>query len=431
MEIRETKNDDIDLVQLAKVLIKRKWMIVGGTLLLTVLAIIIALLLPKTYKSEGFFQLSTGVDLQVDAIMEIQKKVQIGLHNNLLSSQTMRNNMLVDDILQNSSLMMKNVTIPDYKKYLAKITNTQYFLKYLNSLNKEGQKDLEELTQEARVSDILSQALTPVYAYTKKDLKDLAQISKDANNYLVGIKLYGECESPQKAQTFINILGAFIKSSILYEKMNNYIIEEYTRSSTQAKKYDNFLITASFKLNQLIQKSDAMRAIGKKYPASPVELISLGPTGHRFLSPTVQLVGIESYMIDLKENLVQNKRNKQLSDLRLQFFAKLKPILAEETFGSSHLAKCLDYKKTFFENPGAMPEDVIRQVKNELDVDFENISNLDTEMQFISGPTLIPKPIKPRKAVIAAVSFVFAFFLCIFMAFFVDWWQKNKKIIAE
>ncbi|MCP4220345.1 MAG: hypothetical protein GY765_37285, partial [bacterium] len=61
----DAHHDEIDLVQLARIVIKRKWLIVGGTFAATLLALLIAVLLPKVYSSGGVLQLSGGIDIDL------------------------------------------------------------------------------------------------------------------------------------------------------------------------------------------------------------------------------------------------------------------------------------------------------------------------------------------------------------------------------
>ncbi len=67
MEEYQNNEDKIDLMNLFKVFLKRKWMILGLVSLLTSVAIIIALLIPNTYRSDGFFVIS---DDKIDSTLE-------------------------------------------------------------------------------------------------------------------------------------------------------------------------------------------------------------------------------------------------------------------------------------------------------------------------------------------------------------------------
>lgn len=426
-------NYEIDLIQLVKILVRKKWFIIIGTLLFTLAVVGITFLMPRVYISSGFFQLSRGVDVDMKELKEIQDKIRDDLQTEKRDSLTLQNNMLLNDALEDSSLLLKNVSLPDYKKYESRFTNPQQFIQFIHRLQKAGAENLDDLETSIRTADDIGQWLEPVHAYSKKELKDLAQTSKDLKNYVLGVLVNGEQHSPEKARAFVNTMGLFVKDNILYGKLSGYIGAQLNRAKTETGKFDVFIVKDEFKLNQLTEKRRIMTGVLKKYPGSKAmtgrELYSLENNGHRYLSPTAQLVGIESHIADLRENLALNGRNQQLAGVRIAFFTKAKEILTKETFGESLLEKIVQLKKTFFTDQKVSP-DVLREVKSSLEVDLGNFINLNEEIRFISGPTLPRRAIKPRKALITAVALVVGFFLFIFLAFFTQWWTDNKKQIT-
>lgn len=432
-------NDEIDLVQLIKVLIKRKWLIVIGTLLVTLAALIVSMMLPKVYKSDGFFQLSTGIDVNLAELIDIQEALKTESQIEPLD-MTLLKDIVMNDFITGSSLTVKSLLIPDYKKYFSQFTNPQRFLGFLDRQKQIQEKPadnnqiLDELRESIRAAEDIATWIEPVYAYTRKDSKELVQISRDAKNFVLGVRIHGEQQTPRKAQSFVSIIGTFIKDSILYGKLKDYIISEFNKSQTESKKYENFIIQNEFKLKQLTEKHSDIKEVLKRYPEvrtmNQRELVTLGNTGHRFLSPTIQLVGIESYMADVKEYLSTGQREKQLADLKLEFFAKTKEIMDKETFGDPLLSKSVQLMDSFPAKKD-LPDDIIREVKNNLAVDFGNLLKFKEGMQFIAGPAFLEKPIRPRKAVIIATALLVGFFLFIFLAFFIEWWNKNKKKIVD
>ena len=62
----ETCDDEIDLSSLFAVLWKRRKLIIFGTLGALLLSIVISLLLPRVYRSEGFFQLGNPTKMTAE-----------------------------------------------------------------------------------------------------------------------------------------------------------------------------------------------------------------------------------------------------------------------------------------------------------------------------------------------------------------------------
>ncbi len=432
MEHQERRRDEIDLVQLVKVLIKRKWVILGGTIIITLLALIISLLLPKVYRSEGFFQLGRGIDVDFEELKEIQEKIRKDFQENMMDNQTLQNNMLLDETLQDTKLVMMNVSIPDYKKYASRFTNPQKFLQFVKK--KKKIKEPGDLRINLGTAEDLSQWIEPVYAYSRKDLKELAQNARDISNFVIGVQLVGEQASPEQARAIVNVIGEFIKDSIIYGKLRDYTATQLNKSKTESKKHDNIIINDEFKLRQLTMKRSHMEQLMKNYPQTKTmqnrELFAIQHSGQRFLSPLAQVVGIESHIADIKEDLARNQREKQLADLKLLFFLESKKLLDNDRFGESLLTQCIQLTDTFFDKED-FPGDVSREVRNDLAVDFDNIAAFNEVMQFISGPTLPGSAISPKKVLITVIGLVLGFFLSIFFAFFLDWWILNKKRIVN
>jgi uncharacterized protein (DUF2267 family) len=395
--------------------------------------------LPKVYLGEGFIGLSSGIDIDLEEVREIQKKIRDDLQNELLDNNTLQKNLLLNEALQDSGLTMKTVSIPDYKKYESQFTNPHKFLRFIEIMRKTGDENeyakyLGDLKLDLRTSEDIAQWIEPVYAYSKKDMSDLGQISKDVKNFVVGVKMQAEQRSPQTARAFVRAMGNFIKDSILYGKLNDYINAQLNKSHSDAKTYENLVIQDEFKLKQLTQKLNHIREVLKKYPQSREMvnrgLFSVQYSGYRYLSPVAQIVGIESHIADIEENLAQNRRKQQIEELRGEFFTKVKEILENKTFGTPLLRQCTRLKDRFFTKknlPEDIDEKVTRLIANEVAKDLENFRNLNEEMQFLSGPSLPKKPIKPRKVLITVISFILGFFIFVFLAFFVEWWETNKS----
>jgi LPS O-antigen subunit length determinant protein (WzzB/FepE family) len=437
MEHQERSRDEIDLVQLVKVLIKRKWIIIGGTIIITLLAILISALLPKVYKSEAFLQLGSGIDVDLEELREIQDDIRKDIQDKMMDNRTLQDNLLLNEALRDTSLMSLNVSIPDYKKYASRFTNFQQFLQFVNKkikTNEPGDLRLSDIRQNIQTSEDLAQWIEPEYAYSKKEVKDLTQSMKDMKNFVLGVQLLAEQATPKKARALAAAMGEFIKDSILYGKLRDYIDDQLNKGKTKAKKYDNLIINDEFKLRQLTMKRTHMEQFLKKYPQAKAlqnrELFSIQGSGQRYLSPLAQIVGIESHIADIKENLAQNQRKKQVADLKLLFFLEIKKRLNNDLFGEPLLTQCIKLTDTFFDKED-FPGDVIREVRNDLAVDFDNIATFKEVMRFISGPTLSWNAIRPKKVLITAIGFVLGFFLSIFFAFFVDWWLLNKKRIIN
>jgi hypothetical protein len=100
----------------------------------------------------------------------------------------------------------------------------------------------------------------------------------------------------------------------------------------EKQKLDNKLIAKRVELEEATRKLSALKEIAAKYPdASKYEsrqLLSSDTDGARYLSPMMQLVGVESSIVDIRNELASLERDEAQNDLRLKFYAgaeKLNP----------------------------------------------------------------------------------------------------------
>lgn len=439
MDKPESARDEVDLVQLVKVLVHRKWFILIGTLVITFAAIGISLLMPKVYQSQGFFQLSRGVEFDIEELKKMQEQIRDDFQRNEVGNRTIQKDLLLTEVLHDNNWMQKNVSIPDYKKYSSQFTNPSLLRRFIEqySGNEKNKSELIELKKQVknriRTSSDIDQWLEPVYAYSKKDLANLGQIAKDIRNFVVGIQVTGEAFNPESAGLLVSILGDFIEDCMIYGKMTEYIGEQLNQCRSQGRFYDNLVIKDQFKLKQLQAKRDQVKELLTRYPQSSSinnrELVSLELGGHRYLSPITQLVGIESHIADLKENIAHNRRNQQLMDLKVIYYTQAKKLLEKERFGGVLLERCIEFKNTFT-TASNYPDDVKQQVMNELEMDIESFQGLKRDMQFVARPSMSDKAVKPKKALIAIIAFILGLIIFVFLAFLSEWWHTNKKKIG-
>jgi len=407
MEKQKNHEDEIDLMEIFKVLWKRKKIIIWGTAIFTLISIIISFLIPKTYKSDAFYVLSCSSELD-------QRSQELD---------------------QRSQELDQQMSVPEYKKYSSVFTNHKRFIKYVKQQKELNSDDIESLRKSIIKSEDLSKKIKPVYAYSKTDLKDLAQISKDVKNYIIGINLSYEYSDPHKAKLYVEVISDFIRDSFMYGRIFDYIAENYNISSNNLKRNENSIIEINFNIEKTLNKRSNIKQILKRYPQSRSieqrQLVSTEKDGYRYLSPIAQLVGIESMLADLKTNLEEYNRSKAINFLNVAFLKEAKKIIEVEEIGTKLFEKIYQLKDSFFKNLD-LKNGVNKEVYNNIIIDLNSYYHLFYEtMRFASGPKLPSKPIKPKKKLIIVISFFLSFFIFIFSAFIIEWWVNNKKNILK
>ena len=171
--------DEVDLAELLAILWKRRMLIIFGTVAMTLLTAATSYFIPKTYRSEGFYQLGTPKMIIIgekDAAMaETKEKVQ-----------------------ENKNFV--GIPIPFYNSSSPQFSNPTRLQLYASQQKIFTAKDLEDIRVNFPTAASISKWIKPVYAFTKGNLRELAPIGKNEVNSVIGVSLSYEAASPQDAR---------------------------------------------------------------------------------------------------------------------------------------------------------------------------------------------------------------------------------------
>jgi LPS O-antigen subunit length determinant protein (WzzB/FepE family) len=394
----ELYDDEIDLSSVFAVLWKRRKLILFGTLGVTLLSIGISLLLPRVYRSEGFYQLGNPA--------LTPKTAAIG------------------------------VPVPLYKSSSTQFFNPNRFQLMARQDKSFKKEDLEEIAEDFRTAQDINKWIKPVYAFAKEDAREFSYLPKDESNSVIGLNLAYEADSPETASAYVTFFGNYIRDCLLYAAVYNYVMGGYNSTVSAISKNENEIIDLQFKLLQNTTKMRDIQAILANYPESAKienrQLVSIQEGGSRFLSPVTQLVGIESALADFRRDLAASERDKKKLTVRAEYFSRCLNELAKiGERGESLFLLLKSIKDEVFKNED-LSKDEVKEVFNNLSIDMQEFElAFYTNCRFISGPTIPDMHVRPKKSVIVIVTFFTSFFLLVIFSFASHWWQNNKKAIMS
>jgi LPS O-antigen subunit length determinant protein (WzzB/FepE family) len=410
----ETYDGEIDLNSIFAILWKRRKLILFGTLGATLLSIGISFLIPRVYRSEGFYQLGNPTK----NVSENEK------------STTKKTESITKKI---ASI---GIPVPLYKSSSTQFFNPNRFLLMARQDKAFKKEDLIELSEDIRTAQDIKKWIKPVYAFAKEDAREFSQLPQDESNSVIGLNLSYEADSPENASIYVRFFGNYIRDCILYVTLYNYIMDGYNNTISQTKKNENDIIGIQFELLQNTNKMKDIRAILSIYPESAKiddrQLVSVQDGGSHFLAPVTQLVGIESTLADLRQDLAGLERDREKLTTRTEYFSRCYRGLAEiDEYGDSLFVLLKSIKEEVFKNKD-FGKDEIKEVFNNLSIDLQMFElNFFSNSRFISGPTIPTEHIKPRKSLIVIMSCVASFLILVILAFVSHWWQGNKKAIIS
>lgn len=381
-------SDEIDLSALFATLWRRRWLIVLGTLAVTVLVAGLTLILPRAYRSVGFYQFGSGVP------------------------------------------------IPVYKRSASMFSDAGRLAAAVRSEPSLGERNKGALVRRVQQAGFIKRWLQPVFAFSKEDQRELALIGKEEGNSVLGLNMAFEARTPERASTVLTFLGRYVRDCLMYVTLFNYISENASDAQTDLQKNENARLENRFNTEQQGLKLADMQGILRRYPESARienrQLVSVQDGGARYLSPVTQLVGIEAGLSDLRRELAQLERGRKKALVRVEFFARAKGLLDRNgTRGEPLFAGLKALHRDLFSGKD-LGQDEVREVYNDLSIAIQNYDrNFSTAYRFIAGPSRPLRPVRPERTKIVLVAGFLAFLFFVCLALVLSWWQKNKQTILN
>ncbi len=375
---------DISLSQLLKILWKRKAIIIFGTITVTVLAFIITILMPKSFKCRGLISLT-------DSYRKVDNAGGI-----------------------------PGMRIPEYKSYSSIYLNPVLFKQYLL---------LNKISENMALNNAKANAV-PIYAYGNNSN------SKNKDNTVINLRINTVASTPEQAKQQAILFGDYVCVVILNSQIENFLLplknklqnlivsNEYHQRRIQhdideLKKKEEFIVKQLY----------TIKGIGSK---SGLGVLNIDEATEKYLPPPQQLMAVK-VEINTKE-----KRNRQflLSNNNCRSFLAFYKKVAiyfdskRDFLLNKDLLKSLieESEKFFPKDIDMIGLDSIYKLRMKFAY-FQHLS--DKIYRFVSFPELPEKAFKPNKRLIVTFSFLFSLFFFVVFAFLMHWWEYNKKTIMN
>lgn len=376
------------MVTLLQRLWRRRTFVFVGVAFLTALAVV-CLLLARVYQSEGFYQLS-------------------------------------------------GLPYSDYKRY-----STSFFARDRLAAVAErlGVKDsgllAEEIWRTLSNPATRNRYVEPVFPFTKADARDLPEVlpEKNVSYQVIGIRYAFEDRSPERAQLCLKVMAESVRDSLLSGHLFDHISVNLTDATNALRELENKMFVQRFEKERLAAKLDAFAGVLRKYPAMASvdarQVISVDKGGAEYLSPMVQIVGVESKLAEVASELSRLAREREMAAARKDYFAGAKALSEKSRLGEATLLGLEPLKDQVFKTKN-LDDEALKDAYNSISVENENLRrHYFDELRFLSGPTLPERPASPRLLVWIPLALIGAFFLMVVVTLGWDWAGANWRTIRD
>lgn len=378
---QESYDDSMYLHVVLGVFWRKKWLIVFGVLGVTFASIIMIFTMAPNYKSRAVITLSSG---------------------------------------NTEAALSRGLEIPVYNKYSNTLKSPTLLRKFVA---------FKKMKDDWYISvNYLNNNIKPLYGYDKQERV------KSTENFIIGIRLSSDGDTPEMARDRCRLLGEFALTAILNLRIGDFIerlkisLESQTIENRQKINNKEYNITELKEKEQLILK--LIKEIPELGKTNTRELLNVSEKTEKYLSPRQQLVAIR---IEIKNSLLRIKRMKKAitsSEYLLDFL--------------NQIADYIDNKKNFLVN-----ENLLDNLINELEKFFAGRDEegyqdayyrlkvgLKTYLRmknviykFVSGPTLPDNPTSLPKRFIIISTMLTALLFFLFIGICIEWWEKNKSSV--
>ncbi|AVA36774.1 hypothetical protein [Cupriavidus metallidurans] len=258
---------------------------------------------------------------------------------------------------------------------------------------------------------LMQRQVKVVLPYTKDDLRFLADLKAPLDSNILGFSMTFAGATPDDAAARVSLMGDYLKDTMLRQDLLDNIHQRAGEVRAEKQKLDNKLIAKRVELEEAARKLSALKEIAAKYPeASKYEsrqLLSSDTDGARYLSPTMQLVGVESSIVDIRNELASLERDEAQNDLRLKFYAGAEKLNPSVKSGKELLDDFRSLRAETFKDVN-LGDDRAREVVNKIDLLAETLQTKDlVSARFVSGPSVPDRRTGPGNVMMLVFSLVF------------------------
>jgi LPS O-antigen subunit length determinant protein (WzzB/FepE family) len=390
MQDQEPFEATFSITQLFQVLLKRKWLVISGTVVITVLAVALAMFLSPVYRSNAVISIS-GVD-----------------KTNIPNPE------------DRSSL--PGLSIPEVTSFLDVIKSRSKFKRFLNLNGHKVDWPVSDL--------VLLDSIRPVFAYEN------GSKVKVTENFAVNIRISSQATTAGEAHEKTDMICQFVITHLLNSKIDA-LFGGLSISLNQAiARFKKRIGRLEWDMKQLKEKEifieDEILKIPGVAKLSDLEIINANKKNEKYLPPYQQLVAVKIDIKDIELRIKQFERNLNEKKAFLFYTNSISSLFDKDKnymLRKNLLEDLIASSGTFFKgHTGEEFEDSRLIIEGEL---LRYKRYRDVIFQVISGPNMPVKPVTPPKKLIAVTAFVLSFCFFFLLTLALEWWGKNKKQILS
>lgn len=266
--------------------------------------------------------------------------------------------------------------------------------------------------------------MTPIPTVSKADEREVPDIflqrehdklvnGGDRGRVYLGVELAYTAADPSEAANGARWLGAYFKDAATLEGLRQVVSEWAAESAEFSERATERRLKARFDIEQAEARADAFKKIVSAYPEAArrdvSQVIDVRQDNERFMSPMAQLVGAQSEVIGLREQLRQLDRQIDQHAIMKELVVQVQAAMASAHSGGDALEKLTKVVSDFDKKSVSEAQhQKISAVAVQID---EVASRFETQPRFLSQPSEPTSPERPSPHMLIVLAGVLAAFV--------------------
>jgi len=283
----------------------------------------------------------------------------------------------------------RGISPPEYKT-LAPRFDAPAFAEFA-SRRSDIDADLKaRVERELSIEDRRRDLLAPVFGSTRSDLRELGESAKPQENAVLGIRIGYGSRDRERARNVVALVGEFVGESAFHSIARDIISARASEHAASRLVAQNLLVNSRFTISQLESRGRTLEKLREAHPelarGAPQQVVSVAEGGARYLSPTAQVVGVESTLAEYRERVAMADRQARKAAAQQDYYRRVEALAATKPRPEALIAEMRKLVAVSFPE-GADPDGAIAEGRNEVLLDLVQFAALRER-----GVTLIAPP---------------------------------------
>jgi len=223
-------------------------------------------------------------------------------------------------------LRVAMIALPDFKRFSTSLGDSDRFVSWLGARGGLDEAQTEKIVARVRRGETPMSWVAPRFALTKSDVRDLTEVPKDITGAFLGVDITVDTPDPATSVKLAKALGGYVRDVLIEGRARDLTLVRLGELETQAGKLRSAIAWSNNELTVLERKRDDLAGLRARYPATARldsrQVVSLENNGERFLPLDVQLLGVESDLVNTREQIARDGGQLQKLEFEIDYYTR-------------------------------------------------------------------------------------------------------------